>query len=197
MRVAIIDYRAGNTQSVINAINRLGIHPILTSDRDQILSADKVIFPGVGHAKTAMLELERRGLIEIIKEIKAPFLGICVGMQLLFDYSEEGNVNCLSVMQGQIKKFHSSHMKIPKMGWNTISFEHQHPLFKDIGIDPYFYFVHSYYLPRCEYTIAKTDYIQIYSAAVQYKNYYGVQFHPEKSGIYGDQVLKNFLTIQP
>jgi glutamine amidotransferase len=194
MNVVIIDYKAGNTQSVINALHRLDIKAKVTCDKQEILFADKVIFPGVGHARAAMEELNKRDLINTIREIKVPFLGICVGMQLLFDYSEEGNTACLSVIEGRIKKFDSTDYKIPKMGWNTI-ISSSHQLFKGIDVPSFFYFVHSYYLPITDYTIATALYGESYSAAVQFNNFYGVQFHPEKSGVNGEQLLKNFLSF--
>ncbi len=193
--IAIIDYNAGNTKSVINALNRLNADVVLTYDSEVILSADKVILPGVGHAATSMMELSSRNLIDTIKQVTVPFLGVCVGMQLLMDRSEEGDTNCLGIIDGVVKKFQSNQYKIPKMGWNTVS-HNDDVMFSQIDQDAYFYFVHSYYLPKSEYGIASSDYIEDYTVAVKKNNYYGVQFHPEKSEKTGETLLKNFISIQ-
>jgi imidazole glycerol-phosphate synthase subunit HisH len=193
--IAIIDYNAGNTKSVINALNRLNVEVVLTSDSEVILSADKVILPGVGHAATSMMELHSRNLIDTIKNVKVPFLGVCVGMQLMMDRSEEGDTDCLGIIDGEIKKLQSEEFKIPKMGWNTVK-HNEDSLFKNIDQEAYYYFVHSYYLPTSKYEIATSNYIEDYSVAVKKDNFFGVQFHPEKSEKAGETLLKNFISIQ-
>jgi imidazole glycerol-phosphate synthase subunit HisH len=194
MNLAIIDYNAGNTKSVINALRRLGIEPILTTDSDVILNADKVILPGVGHAGSAMAELHKRNLVDICKAITVPFLGVCVGMQLMMDWSEEGDTKCLGMVEGDIIRFQSSTYKIPQIGWNTV--EHNHSiLFDGIPQNSYFYFVHSYYLALNERGIATTNYIEPYHVAIEKDNLFGVQFHPEKSAQWGEKLLDNFLKM--
>jgi imidazole glycerol-phosphate synthase subunit HisH len=193
--IAIIDYKAGNTKSVINALNRLNAEVVLTADSEIILSADKVILPGVGHAATSMMELTSRNLIDTIKKVTVPFLGVCVGMQLLMDSSEEGQTNCLGIIKGDIKKFQCDEFKIPKMGWNTVN-HNDDPLFKNIDQEAYYYFVHSYYLPTSVYEIGNSNYIEDYTVAIKKDNFYGVQFHPEKSERAGETLLKNFISIQ-
>lgn len=194
MNLTILDYNAGNTKSVINALLRLGIEPVLTADPELILKADKVILPGVGHAGSAMAELQKRNLVDVCKAVKVPFLGVCVGMQLMMDWSEEGDTQCLGLVDGNIVKFKSDEFKIPQIGWNTV--EHNHSqLFKDIPQNSYFYFVHSYYLPLNKSGIASTNYIQPYHVAIQKDNLFGVQFHPEKSAKCGEKLLENFLKI--
>jgi len=194
MNLTIIDYNAGNTKSVINALRRLGVEPILTSDPELILKADKVILPGVGHAGSAMAELHKRNLVEICKTVTVPFLGVCVGMQLMLDWSEEGNTKCLGLTEGSIIRFKSTEYKIPQIGWNTL--EHNNSLlFKDIPQNSSFYFVHSYYLPLNLYGTAITNYIQPYHAGIEKDNYFGVQFHPEKSAVWGEKLLENFIKL--
>ena len=194
MNLAIIDYNAGNTKSVINALRRLEIEPVLTADPELILKADKVILPGVGHAGSAMAELQKRNLVDVCKAVKVPFLGVCVGMQLMMDWSEEGDTQCLGLVDGDIVKFKSDEFKIPQIGWNTV--EHNHSqLFKEIPQNSYFYFVHSYYLPLNKSGIASTNYIQPYHVAIEKDNLFGVQFHPEKSAKWGEKLLENFLKI--
>ncbi len=192
---AVIDYNAGNTYSLICALNRLGHEAILTKDRETILKADRVIFPGVGDASSAMSNLIERNLVETIREIKAPFLGICLGMQLMNLFSQEGNVNLLGLTNANVIKFRTNKgYKIPHMGWNTIKVN-KIPLFQDIKDDSYVYYVHSYYVSIIEETIAKTEYAELsFSAAIKKNNFYGLQFHPEKSGITGETILNNFLT---
>ena len=197
MRVAIIKYNAGNIFSVDYAMRRLGIEAEITGDADRIASADKVIFPGVGEAETTMQYLKAHRLDTLIKDLKQPTLGICIGMQLMCKSSEEaanGNVECLGIFDAEVKKFvpdvHAN--KVPHMGWNTIT-QCQSPLFNGLPADSYFYYVHSFYATLCKNTIAQTDYIHPYSAALQKDNFYAVQFHPEKSGTMGELVLKNFL----
>ena len=194
MKLAIIDYNAGNTRSVINALRRLGIEPELTADPDTILRADKVILPGVGHAGSAMAELHKRNLTPLFSEIKVPFLGVCVGMQLMMEASEEGPTACLGLLPGTIVRFQSKEHKIPQIGWNTVHHTHN-VLFKGIPQNSYFYFVHSYYLPLHPNGIASTEYIVPYHVAIQKDNYFGVQFHPEKSAQWGEKLLDNFLKL--
>ena len=195
MKLAIIDYDAGNTRSVINALDRLGVENILTDNLEEILAADRVILPGVGHAASAMKILKNKRLVEGIKRIKQPFLGICLGMQIMMDRSEEGDTECLGLVSGTVKLFDNELFKVPKMGWNNLK-PSDSPLFKGIDKEDYFYFVHSYYVPFDEsYTIASTDYILEFSAAIQKDNFFGTQFHPEKSGEIGEKILQNFLDI--
>lgn len=193
--IAIIDYNAGNTRSVINALQRLGAKPVLTADPEVILSADKVILPGVGHASAAMEELDKRSLMDTIHQITKPFLGVCLGMQIMLEHSEEGNTPCLGLIPGTVMKFESATEKIPHMGWNTVQ-NSDDVLWE--GIDPrsYFYFVHSYYVPQSNFTIAATNYILPFSAAIRKDNFWGVQFHPEKSASIGETLLMNFLKDQ-
>lgn len=193
MKVAIIKYNAGNARSVSFALERLGIEPFITDDPELILNADKVIFPGVGEAGTAMAYLKEHKLDVLICDLKQPVLGICLGMQLLCKHSEEGNTSCLGIINSTIKKFEGE-LKVPQIGWNNI-FELRSPLFKNINENSFFYFVHSYYLEKCETTIGTTDYIIPFSSAINKNNFYGVQFHPEKSGTAGEQVLKNFIEL--
>lgn len=193
MKVAIIKYNAGNTQSVIFALNRLGIEPILTDDFETLKSADKVIFPGVGEASTTMRHLKELKLDQLIPDLKQPVLGICLGMQLMCNHSEENDTDCLGIFNIPVLKFESSTFKIPHMGWNNL-IEANDELFKTLP-DDHMYFVHSYYVPDCDYTIAKTDYINNFSAAIKKDNFYAVQFHPEKSGAQGSQLLKNFINL--
>lgn len=193
MNVIIIKYNAGNIQSVLNALERLGITAEVTADIQKIKAAEKVIFPGVGEASSAMSSLEENGLDKVIKELKQPVLGICVGMQLLCKHSEENDTACLNIVPVAIKKFQSTTiLKVPQVGWNTL-YDLQSPLFKDINEQSYIYNVHSYYAEDSPYTIAKCDYGLSYAAAVQKDNFYGVQFHTEKSAEIGDQILKNFI----
>ena len=196
MNVAIIKYNAGNIFSVLYALKRIGIEAVVTDDFDTIRNADKVIFPGVGEASSAMAYLKEKGLDKLIVSLKQPVLGICIGEQLLCRYSEEGNVDCLGIFDVDVKRFDNStqpEIKIPHMGWNTISASNN-PLLK--GIDGKFvYFVHSYYAPICSHTIATCDYITPYSAALHRDNFYATQFHPEKSGDVGELILKNFIEL--
>ena len=190
MKVAIVKYNAGNVCSVDYALQSLGVEPIITDDKDLLLSADKVIFPGVGHADAAMRNLQENNLTEIIKNLKQPVLGICLGMQLMCSYTEEGNVDCLDIFPAKVRKFEPK-LKVPHMGWNKIQ-NLKSPLFKDIDED-YVYFVHSYYVEQNDYSIADCDYILDYSAAINKDNFYAVQFHPEKSSDTGRKILENFL----
>lgn len=194
MKIVIIKYNAGNTNSVENALQRLAIEPIITDDKEVILSADKVIFPGVGHAAPTMKFLKERNLDQVIKNLKQPTLGICLGQQLMCEHSEEGNVDGLGIFPIQVKKFeNSAEKKVPQIGWNSIS-NLKTNLFENIFEQSFLYFVHSYYCAlSSEYTIAQTDYILNFSAALQKDNFYAVQFHPEKSAAIGHQILKNFI----
>ncbi len=176
--VAIIDYDAGNVRSLQFALERLGVESILTADAEKIKAADKVIFPGQGAAAPAMKKLQANGLDTLIPQLTQPVLGICLGMQLLCDSTEEGNVTGLGIIAGKVKRF-SNKVKVPQMGWNRIS-NLQTPLFKGINDDDFMYLVHSYYVPLCDETIAQSDYDGPYSVALQKANFYGVQFHPEK-----------------
>ncbi|PCJ87874.1 MAG: imidazole glycerol phosphate synthase subunit HisH [Flavobacteriales bacterium] len=194
--VAIIDYGAGNVQSVKFAFNRLGVEPILSHNIEEIRKADHVIFPGVGHAQTAMDELKKYGLEKLIPELKQPVLGICLGMQLLCDFSEEGKVPCLGIIPGNVKKLPPKvEFKIPHMTWNTIQ-NIKGKLFEEVQENDFMYFVHSYYVPKNEHTSAVCDYVLPFSAAIEKNNFYACQFHPEKSGKTGEHILKNFLELR-
>ena len=202
MKVAIIKYNAGNVQSVLYALQRLGIDASVTDDHSEIKSADKVIFPGVGHAASAMDYLKERKLDQLIVSLQQPVLGICLGLQLLCNFSEEGNTKCLGVFDAAVKKFDESvfqnknlvPVKIPHMGWNTIT-NLSSPLMTGIPEDSFVYFVHSYYAALSDETIATTDYIHPFSAAMHKDNFYGVQFHTEKSADIGETILSNFLKL--
>lgn len=193
MNIVIIDYGAGNTKSVQFACNRLGYEPLLSNSETVIKAADKVIFPGVGQASHAMEMLKRSGLDTLIPTLKQPVLGICLGMQLLCKATEEGNTEGLGVFDVKVKRF-SNKVKVPQMGWNTI-FNLESNLFDGIKNDAYMYLVHSYYAEVCEHTIAQTNYELNYSSALNKDNFYGVQFHPEKSSTDGAQILRNFLNL--
>ncbi len=193
MRVAIIKYNAGNTQSVIFALNRLGIDPILTNDFEELKSADKVIFPGVGEASTTMTHLKNLKLDKLIPNLRQPVLGVCLGMQLMCKHSEEGNTDCLGIFDTQVKLFKSKVDKVPHMGWNDLVLS-QNVLNKKIE-DTHMYFVHSYYVPIIKETTATANYIHDFSASLQQDNFCAVQFHPEKSGKQGLQLLKNFIEL--
>ena len=193
MKIAIINYGAGNIQSIQFALQRLGYEGILTNNPDEISASDKVIFPGVGEASSAMKKLTESGLDKLIPTLKQPVLGICLGMQLMCNHSEEGNTTGLGIFDVNIVKF-SSRVKAPQMGWNTIT-NLKSNLFDKISEDQHMYFVHSFYAPKCFETIANTNYETQYSTALRKNNFYGVQFHPEKSGKMGEQILSNFLKI--
>lgn len=198
MNVAIVKYNAGNIFSVINAVKRLGIDPIFTDDAQELMAADKVIFPGQGEASGAMAYLREHGLDNVIKNLKQPVLGICIGQQLLCRHSEEGDTECLGVFPLDVKRFQpSSHEdKIPQMGWNSLSFPKTNPLFRGLNEGDFVYFIHSYYVPYSEeYTIAKTNFTLDYSAALHSGNFYATQFHPEKSGKVGERIISNFLEL--
>ena len=199
MNVAIIKYNAGNVQSVLYALQRLGVHAIVTDKHDEIIAADKVIFPGVGNADSAMQYLKGTGLDQLIISLKQPVLGICLGLQLMCNLSEEGNTKCLGIFDVEVKKFKEPFqnknvvpIKIPHMGWNTI-YDLSSPLMKGVEEKSFVYYVHSYYAELSAQTIATTDYIIPFSAAIQKDNFYGVQFHTEKSATAGEQILSNFL----
>lgn len=193
MKIAIIDYGAGNIQSILFALERLGYEGIVTCDWTIIKKAEKVIFPGVGEAESAMKKLKESGLDILIPTLKQPVLGICLGMQLLCNSSEEGNAKAIGVFDIEIQRF-SCNEKVPQMGWNTI-YNLKSPLFNGIAEKEHMYLVHSYYAPKNEYAIATTNYGIEYASAIQNGNFYGVQFHPEKSGKAGEQLLKNFLEL--
>ena len=193
MKIAIIDYGAGNVQSVLFALERLGFEGIVTNDWNTIKKADKVIFPGVGEASSAMKMLQESGLDVLIPTLKQPVLGICLGMQLMCKHSDEGNTNGLGIFDVNVVKF-SKEVKVPQMGWNTI-YNLKSLLFTGIKENEFMYLVHSFYAPLSENTIAITNYEQEYSTALQRDNFFGVQFHPEKSGVFGEQILNNFLNL--
>lgn len=196
MDVAIIKYNAGNIYSVSYALKRLGIDPVITADPELLGKADKVIFPGVGEAQTTMDHLKANGLDTIIRELKQPVLGICLGMQLMCRYSEEGDATCLGIFDTEVKRFipqvHED--KVPHMGWNTIT-DLKGGLFSEQLDNKFVYFVHSYYVPVNEYTAATTEYILPFSASLHKDNFYASQFHPEKSGSVGELILSNFLKL--
>lgn len=191
--IAIIKYNAGNIASVQNALNRLGYESMITDDKNEILNAEKVIFPGVGEASSAMDYLRERGLDQVILSIKKPFLGICLGLQLMCEYSEEGNTKCLGIFNSTVKEFPKTE-KVPHMGWNNLT-ETKGILFEGIQPDSDVYFVHSYYAEINAQTVATCNYIRSFSAAMQKDNFYATQFHPEKSADIGEQILKNFLAL--
>jgi glutamine amidotransferase len=207
MNVAIVKYNAGNIYSVVNALRRLGVEPLLTDDAEQLRKADRVLFPGQGEARGAMEYLQARRLDEVIRSLQQPVLGICVGQQLLCKHSEEGDVDCIGVFDAEVKRFSPTRHedKVPCMGWNAIDVrckmeDVKYGLFDGLqpsAIDPqpYVYFVHSYYVPLCADTAAVADYILPYSAAMHKDNFYACQFHPEKSGKVGERILRNFLDI--
>lgn len=193
MKLVIINYGAGNIKSIQFAFKRLGVDAVLSNDPEEILAADKIIFPGVGEASSAMAMLEETGLDKLIPKLKQPVLGICLGMQLLCEFTEEGNTKGLGVFKTVVKRFDNS-VKVPQMGWNVIK-DLKSKLFKGVKEKEYMYLVHSYYAEHCPETIATTDYGVNYASALQHKNFYGVQFHPEKSSLAGEQILKNFLEL--
>ena len=221
MNIAIVKYNAGNIYSVVNALRRMGIEPLLTDDPELLRKADRVLFPGQGEARGAMEYLKARRLDEVIRDLKQPVFGICVGQQLLCKHSEEGDVDCIGIFNAEVKRFRPEKHedKVPCMGWNElevsgewrevsgewrevsgewreVSGEYQtNPLMEGLGEHPYVYFVHSYYVPVCEETIATANYILPYSASMHKDNFYTCQFHPEKSGKVGEQILKNFMEL--
>lgn len=194
--IAVIKYNAGNIHSVVHALRREGVEPVVTDDKELIRRADKVIFPGVGEASTTMDYLKAREMDTLIKSLKQPVLGICLGMQLMCKESEEGDAKCLGIFDVNVKKFQRTSFedKIPHMGWNQIT-DLRSPLMEKVNDKGYVYFVHSYYVPLCAETIAKTDYLIPFSAALNKDNFYATQFHPEKSGSVGSKILQNFLAL--
>ncbi len=195
--IVIVKYNAGNIQSVLYALERIGVSAIVTDNHEAIKAADKVIFPGVGEASSAMNSLKENNLDAVIKELKQPVLGICVGMQLLCTFSEENDTTCLDILHQPVKLFRpekNSNIKVPQIGWNTL-YDLKSPLMEGLNENSYCYFVHSYFVPLNEYTIATTNYVQPYSAAFHKDNFYGVQFHTEKSSVVGERILKNFIEL--
>ena len=197
MEVTIIKYNAGNIYSVVHALRRIGIEAVVTDDKERIRAADKVIFPGVGEASSTMAYLREHKLDQLIVDLKQPTLGICIGLQLMCQHSEEGNAKCLGIFDTEVKKFisHNPFDKVPQMGWNTIS-DLKTSLFNPEMENHYVYYVHSFYAELCDQTIAMTDYLQPYSAALHRDNFYATQFHPEKSGDLGERILQNFIAIR-
>ena len=195
MKVAVVKYNAGNVQSVIYALQRLGVDPLYTDVHEEIQTADRVIFPGQGEASSAMHYLRSKGLDQVLTQLKQPFLGICIGLQLMCKHSEEGDTACLGIFDLHVKRFQSQkgQAKIPHMGWNTLN-SLKGPLFEGLQ-RPYLYYVHSYYAEVGEQTTGTTDYIVPFSGALQYQNYFAVQAHPEKSSEHGQSIITNFLNI--
>jgi len=196
MKVAVVKYNAGNIYSVIHALQRMGVDPVLTDDASELRQADRVLFPGQGEASTAMRYLRERGLDEVIRRLTQPVLGICIGQQLLCRHSEEGDVDCLGIFDAEVKRFcpERHEDKVPHMGWNQIECPSS-MLFDGFSGGEYVYFVHSYYVPLCRETIATTQYILPFSASLHKDNFYATQFHPEKSGSVGERILRNFLRL--
>lgn len=199
MEVAIVKYNAGNIRSVMNALERCGVTPILTDDFEVLQRADKVIFPGQGQANTTMTYLKEHKLDKLIKNLRQPVLGICIGMQLMCRHSEEADTDCLGIFDVDVLKFRPTQKedKVPQMGWNELGRGENgvNPLLEGLGENPFVYYVHSYYVPLCPYTIGVTDYVQPYSGALHKDNFYAVQFHPEKSGPVGERIIRNFLEL--
>jgi len=196
MDIAIVKYNAGNIFSVVNALRRLGVEPTLTDDPQRLRRADKVLFPGQGEASGAMAYLSSHGLVDVIRSLSQPVLGICIGQQLLCRHSEEGDTDCIGIFDADVKRFSPQRHedKVPAMGWNSLH-DLRGPLFEGLSEQPYVYFVHSYYVPLCACTAATADYILPYSAALMKDNFYTCQFHPEKSGDVGERILENFLRL--
>lgn len=194
MNLVIVKYNAGNIQSVLYALERIGTEAVVTDDHEKIKSADKVIFPGVGEASSAMRYLKERGLDDVLISLRQPVLGVCLGMQLMCKYSEENDTKCLGIFDEEVKQFKPTDksIKVPQIGWNNI-YNLKTTLFKGLTDNSYCYFVHGYYAALGEHTIATTDYVQPYSSALHKNNFYGVQFHPEKSAAVGEQILTNFI----
>jgi len=193
--IAVIDYGAGNTQSVVNALEELQTEYIITAHETDLNKASKIIFPGVGEASFTVKKLHMLNLFTMLRIVKKPLLGICLGMQLFCERSVEGNAACLGIMPCQTAMFDKSKTKVPHMGWNKVTFSKESKLFSGIPDNSYFYFAHSYYLPLQDYTIAKTNHGIEFTSAMEKENYYGVQFHPEKSGKYGIKLLNNFIEL--
>ena len=194
MTLAIVQYNAGNIQSVIYALRRLGVEPVLSDDAEVLAAADKVIFPGVGEASSAMRYLQAKGLDLTLRQLRQPTLGICLGLQLMCRHSEENNTPCLGIFDMEVRRFESQSLKVPHIGWNTIQ-KLSSPLFRGINEESYVYYVHSYYATLGAHSIAESHYAQPYSAAIHRDNFYAVQFHPEKSSQVGAQILQNFLSL--
>ena len=196
MKLTIVKYNAGNIQSVLYALERIGMEAEVTDDPESIRNSDKVIFPGVGEASSAMRYLRERNMDRLLIDLKQPVLGICLGMQLMCSYSEENDTTCLGIFDEQVKKFSPANqsLKVPQIGWNNI-YDLKTALFKNLNPDSYCYFVHGYYAALGVHTIATTDYVQPYSSGLHRDNFYGVQFHPEKSAAVGEQIIRNFLDI--
>lgn len=196
MNVAIVKYNAGNIYSVACALKRIGINPIITDDKELLCAADKVLFPGVGEARSTMEYLKAHNLDQLIKELKQPVLGICIGMQLMCSHSEEGDVDCLGIFDAPVKRFVAPDctLKVPHMGWNQLA-DLQGPVFSPELLDQFVYYVHSFYVPVNPFTVATTDYIQPFSAALQKDNFYATQFHVEKSGEVGEKILRKFCDL--
>jgi imidazole glycerol-phosphate synthase subunit HisH len=192
MKTVIIQYNAGNTESVKLALQRIGVNAIVSDDRNLIQQADRIIFPGVGHAQAAMQHLKEKKLAELIKQLKQPVLGICLGQQLMCRFSEEGDTDCIGIFDEQVKRFQVAPLKVPLVGWHQI-YKPSSLLFKNVPEGSFVYGVHSYYCTVGVHTAATGFYGQVYSAALQYNNFYAVQFHPEKSGKVGEQILNNFI----
>lgn len=193
--IAIIDYKMGNLRSVENALKRLGAEFTVTADADIIRSADRVLLPGVGNAAEAMENLRKADLTQVIRSLRRPVLGICVGMQVMCRHSEEGDCDCLNIFDSHVKRFvPTQELKVPHMGWNQIG-NLESKLFKGISGGEYVYFVHSYYPELCPDTIATTTHGAMFSSALKYENFYGTQFHPEKSGDVGEKIIENFLNL--
>lgn len=193
-KVVIIDYGAGNVKSVKFACERLGLNAELSNDPEVIKSADKLIFPGQGEASSSMRSLKENNLVEVIKDVKQPFFGICLGMQMMCDYMEENDTPGLGIFPLQVKLFEGKGVKVPHMGWNQIE-ELKTPLMEGLKENEHVYFVHSYFVPDSEWTIAKANYPDAFSAALHKDNFYGCQFHPEKSGLAGQKILENFIRM--
>lgn len=194
MKIVIIKYNAGNVQSVLFALERIGVTAQLSDDAATITNADKVIFPGVGEAGSAMKYLKEKKLDKVIKELKQPVLGICLGMQLLCQHSEESNTECMGIFNEKVNRFPADkNLKVPHVGWNTI-YDLKSPLYQNCQ-EAFVYYVHSYYVEIGEHTIAKTNYILPFSASIHKDNFYACQFHPEKSGSIGESILKNFIAL--
>lgn len=192
--VAIIDYGAGNSRSVANALTRLEVRHFITANPEELRTADKLILPGVGEARSAMASLDRNDLIAFLRETTKPFLGICLGMQILYDHSTERATDCLGILTGRIDRFDDAISKVPHMGWNSTQLQQDVPLFSGCSREDFFYYVHSYCAPLTDATVAVCDYTVRFAAAVRQHNHYGVQFHPEKSASQGLRVLHNFVT---
>ncbi|WP_301923977.1 imidazole glycerol phosphate synthase subunit HisH [Ferruginibacter sp.] len=192
--IAIVKYNAGNVQSVQYALQRIGVESVVTDNFDSIRQADKVIFPGVGHAQSAMQYLRENGLDTLLLSLQQPVLGICLGLQLLCKHSQEGDTNCLGIFDTEVKLFSSPALKVPQIGWNNI-YGYKSVLFNELPEQSFMYTVHSYYAALSDETVATTEYILPFSAALQKNNFYAVQFHPEKSGTAGETILKNFIQI--